>query len=348
MNKPKLTIEGLLTDPFFIDYCLNDKETEDTNPWKHYVPDHLQDKERYDQAKNYVLLLTGKIPEEMIDSRLAEFKLLFQQRKDRKHPEIQLKTRLRRSLFVKMSIAASILLMSATAIFFYLNQRRKVFQFSDIRGETVYAPGKQRKTLVLADGTEAILYPGSRLIIPENFNAEERRIGIVGQVYLNVAPQAGKPFVAYSRHTRTIALGTSFYVRDFENSKESSVLLMTGKVKVTEPKHGASQILEPGTSVVLNHHSLALTRKAFPLKEMEELSQSRLNFENADMPTIISKLELYYGVEFDLSQCNCDFKKITGDYSDESLSAILGTISFINQLNWKIQGQKIMFEPRAK
>ncbi|WP_449436461.1 DUF4974 domain-containing protein [Pedobacter steynii] len=110
-----------------------------------------------------------------------------------------------------------------------------------------------------------------------------------------------------------------------------------------DPENHPPKFLEPGTSLTINNNTLKSEKKTIDKVELEDLANQKLLFQNTAMENIVYKLELFYGVEIDLSTCKCQFKNITGDYSKQSLVTILNTISFINKVNWTIRDHRIVF-----
>jgi|GEM_PF-2285943 len=244
-------------------------------------------------------------------------------------------------------VAAALIVISLYVLFNY-NAAPKPYTFEQITGKKFETPYNMRKTIVLTDGTEAVLYPGSKLVVANDFNDTDRKISITGQVYLKIFHDKAKPFIAYSKHTATTAIGTAFYVRDFERAQKSAVMLIEGKVSVQQPDHKQVQYLEPGTAIEVDQKTLSAHKKIIDKDELLALAEQKLYFDHADMSDVVRKLELFYGIEIDLTSCNCKFKRINGNYSDHSLVSILNTISYINNISWKLTNQKVVFTPKTK
>lgn len=346
MYQPLLRIEDLIIDPTFIDYCLNNNAAA-TEKWEAYITQHPLHLVNCKAAKAHVLLLTGELPEAFIEDRFLEFKKLFDQQNEAKNSVMGGREfRLFRS-FVKIGIAASIVLVSGYLILFSKKEQQG-FAFETIKGKTISTVLNNRKSVTLGDGTTVLLYPGSKLVVAADYNDKDRKVAVYGQVYLQISPLKDKPFVVYSKHMTTTALGTSFFVRDFKNNEESFVYLLTGSVKVNQSGAPKSMLLEPGTSLVVDNKTGQGRKGVFDEKELEAMSLQQLILNNEDMESIVRKLELFYGVEIDLTGCDCEFKKITGDYSKVSLTSILNTISYINKVTWKLEDNKIVFRSHPK
>lgn len=340
MNKSNLTVEDLLADPSFIDYCLTDHLAA-RNFWDSHLQKYPGDKVICQEARKILLLLTAEIPEEIIADKLNSFKKLYYQTNFKVHAGKRRSPK-RFRLFVAVGVAASLMLI-AIGLLFFKTGHTSTPVFDEIKGQRIVTSSTDRNTITLSDGTVAVLYPDSKLVISDDYNNDDRKIAITGQVYLKIFKDKEKPFVVYSRHSTTTALGTVFYVRDFQGSKESSVLLINGKVKVNTPASKTEEFLEPGTSLVIDNHSLKSRKKAIDQSELDELTNRKLIFRDETMENIVYKLELFYGVEIDVSTCKCQFKNITGDYSKQSLPTVLNTISFINGLSWIIRDHKVVF-----
>jgi transmembrane sensor len=347
MKKNKLTVKELITDPSFIDHCLDDSPKE-TDIWAVFILENPEKFAIYNEAKQTVLMLTGKMPEYLIDEKVKAFKELFYERTNYQSSSDKTGIVKKRRLFLVAGIAASLTLLTLLIFLPLPSKHRPQYTFQNLQGKVIRTNFSERDKLTLVDGTEVILYPGSKLTISEDFNIYDRKVAVVGQVYLKISPNKGKPFIVYSSHTTTTALGTVFYVRDFENSKLSSVWLVHGKVKVTEPKRNGTIFLEPGTAMLMNDRTLEMEKKKITKDQLADLIEFKLDFNNSDMETIVKRLELFYGIQIDLNPCNCHFKRLTGDYSNRPLSAILNAIAFTNHVTWKIEGQKIVFKPDTK
>lgn len=337
MKQPELTIEELLNDPEFIDYCLTESR-QVPGKWRQQLLDHPQNEKTFEKAKVCISLLEGKMPEALIEAKQLNFITLFrkvQQEKAKKSPP-----------FLWIGIAASLFIVFSTAVILFKTRTRPLSTYENLAGKSIEAGKGSQKSITLADGTEAIVYPGAKLLIADDYNDGFRKVAVSGQVYFKIFPQKDKPFIAYSKHTTTTALGTAFYVRDFKNTTQSAVILVNGNVKVQAPGGKQVEFLEPGTMMLVNNKTRAAEKRTVSKQELSELLEQKLYFNDSNTLNVIDKLELYYGAEIDISRCHGELKKITGDYSGQPLSNILSSIAYINRLSWRIdEEQHIIFEP---
>lgn len=116
---------------------------------------------------------------------------------------------------------------------------------------TIKVAQGQTALLVLSDGTKVWLNSHSSLIYPNAFAANApRQVQLKGEAYFDVTPDKKRPFIVDCGQLQTTVLGTSFNVRNYQES-EPSVTLEHGSVKVSE---GSRQIvLKPCQTVTLTN-----------------------------------------------------------------------------------------------
>jgi ferric-dicitrate binding protein FerR (iron transport regulator) len=100
--------------------------------------------------------------------------------------------------------------------------------------------------VLLADGSKAYLNRDSRLIYPESFGNNKRRVTLKGEAYFEIAPDASRPFIIDAGNARVRVLGTSFNVITDNGNKEVEVFVTTGKVMLSSNDGSQSLTLEPG------------------------------------------------------------------------------------------------------
>ena len=73
--------------------------------------------------------------------------------------------------------------------------------------------------MTFADGTGVWLNAGSSITYPVAFIGGERRVSVNGEVYLEVAHDAKKPFYVVKNDMNVQVLGTHFNVQAYDNEK---------------------------------------------------------------------------------------------------------------------------------
>lgn len=100
--------------------------------------------------------------------------------------------------------------------------------------------------VLLADGSKVYLNRNSRLIYPETFGNNNRRVTLKGEAYFDISPDKSRPFIIDAGNARVRVLGTSFNVITNNGNNEVEVFVTTGTVMLTSNDGSKSMTLEPG------------------------------------------------------------------------------------------------------
>ena len=114
-----------------------------------------------------------------------------------------------------------------------------------IQTHTLTIPRGQNFRVILCDGTEVWLNANTRLIYPTAFVEKERTVYLEGEAYFKVTPNKQQPFIVKTPSIQTRVLGTEFNIRSY-NPEDSHVVLINGKVEVSNTQGGAYTAITPG------------------------------------------------------------------------------------------------------
>lgn len=158
-----------------------------------------------------------------------------------------------------------------------------------VQADYVTEVGKQQ-TVRLEDGSYVMLNTNSAIKV--TMKDEQRTVKLLkGEVFFDVEPDAGRPFIVYGDHSTTRVLGTRFFVHEKNNGDEVKVL--SGRVHVTN-------INRPEESVLLHDHdSVSVNRdglsKIDTLKTKLTTSwvDGYLVFQDAALGDVIEQIQRY-------------------------------------------------------
>ena len=122
----------------------------------------------------------------------------------------------------------------------------------------IIVPNGKRSYLVLTDGTRLSVNSGSRVVYPAIFDDDKREIFVQGEVYLQVAPDAKRPFYVKTEKFDVRVLGTSFNVSAYKDDPEASIVLVEGTVEMISSKKETVQIT-PGQKLSIGNGSMSVT-----------------------------------------------------------------------------------------
>lgn len=94
-------------------------------------------------------------------------------------------------------------------------------------------PKGKRSQLLLSDGTKVWVNSGTKVIYPRVFKGNKREIYVEGEIYLEVAHNAEKPFFVNTSGFEVKVLGTCFDVFAYKQM-EARVVLAEGSVQIKD------------------------------------------------------------------------------------------------------------------
>jgi len=207
-------------------------------------------------------------------------------------------------------------------------------------------PKGQKSSFVLSDGTLVKLNADSKLTFLETFENDKRIVLLEGEAFFDVKKDATRPFIVKSGQISTTALGTSFNVRAYKEENAIQVALVTGKVKV-ENMNGKTSgdhnlILNPNDMASFNRVSKGLTKGSFDIEMELAWKNQTLYFKDASLNNMVSSLERWYGVGFEVSGIKPIEISFTGKFKDKSLEYVLEVLSQNKQkFDYLIDGKKV-------
>ncbi len=230
------------------------------------------------------------------------------------------------------------LLMISLVGFYFRQQSVHSIQTSYKRNASIperfvsrfYNDGKTERLVALEDGSSVLLKPASEIIVRKNFNEEKREVQLKGEAFFTVRRDATKPFFVYANEVVTRVLGTSFSIRAYENDRDITVAVRTGKVSVYASGAGApgknkknrhEVILTPNQQMVYHRLNDVVSKELVEKPEiiLPQSNLFRMKFENAEVAQIFKVLEENYGVEIRYDKNLLKNCRLTTSMSDEGL-----------------------------
>lgn len=127
-----------------------------------------------------------------------------------------------------------------------LQEDNSIFGSEDIVEGSLVTQKDKEFWMVLDDGTYVHLNYNTKLVYPNHFIGNERKVKLTGEAYFVVAPDAKKrPFIVETANGDVHDYGTEFNVCTTKQEGVTSVVLVKGKVGVSS-KHGKEYLLKPG------------------------------------------------------------------------------------------------------
>lgn len=327
-NNNDYGIEDFLQDDSFIDWVLNEN-TENNAFWSEFLAKHPQKRALAEKAR---LILTS-ISVKPLDDLLSDIELstrvkLIQQQAFRSVPNQQLPLAkvYQRHWF---KIAAILLLFISAGLITYKALMGRKVSNDEVKWVSISNTTKKSKMILMNDGSLAVLNPGSEIRFPHRFNKEHRDVYLQGEAFFEVHKDPRHPFLVHSQNMITRVLGTSFTVKAYRDAAEFKVVVNTGKVWVYDQRtHPVAEKKDLVIALVPNQQ-LTYKRKAFqfkkdtvitPLLLSKEIAKKELNFTNMPLSTVISKLDMAYGIQIEYDKETLGKLRITASLAERPLN----------------------------
>lgn len=209
--------------------------------------------------------------------------------------------------------------------------------------------GSSPKTVMLPDGSTVVLYKNSRVSYPRQFATNSREVYLTGEAFFQVQRNPKQPFLVYANELVTKVLGTSFFVKAYEQDKHVLVTVRTGKVSVftqadkqpstqkASPELGG-MILTPNQQATLVRADKRLTRSLIdePVRvDAPQKLTTSFVFKQTPISEVFAALERAYGVRIVFDKGLMAHCTLTARLDDESL---------YKKLEWICAGTESSYE----
>ncbi len=200
-------------------------------------------------------------------------------------------------------------------------------------------PTGSKNHVTFADGSEIWMNSGTKIVYPAKFSSDSREIYIEGEAYLKIAHNAEAPFTVHTREAKVRVLGTTFNVASYPGENHTEVVLVQGKVDVSNG--GESHVvMSPGELAEVRNGELQQPVRV-NVDSYICWIDDQLVFHNDPLAKVFGRLKSHYGVEFVLGP-GVDSLKVTGKLNlKEDIDEVMRTISFTSSTTYSKTNGKI-------
>ncbi|PKQ63929.1 hypothetical protein BZG02_07920 [Labilibaculum filiforme] len=154
--------------------------------------------------------------------------------------------------------------------------------------------------LTLSDGTKVWMNAMSEIRYPVQFSGTTRKVKIVGEVYFEVAKNAGKPFIVDVNDVEIKVLGTQFNVSAYPDDRSIQTTLVEGAIRLKSKELSGiltSVDLSPGIQANYDHFSKHLDTQVVDVDRVTAWKNGKFVFEKESLNDIMRKLERWYDIK---------------------------------------------------
>jgi hypothetical protein len=204
-------------------------------------------------------------------------------------------------------------------------------------------PRGKRSNIILSDGTRLWLNSGSHAIYPVTFNKKKREIFIEGEAYLEVTPDANRPFHVKTSHIDIQVLGTKFNINSYSDEGISSVVLVEGSVKAIADSKAV--LISPNQIFSRESQTGKTSLKSVNVLDYISWKEGWLIFKNENLGNVVSKISRYYNITIELKDEKAQKMTISGklDLKKDYLE-VVKVITTIAPLYYEIVNERIQIK----
>ncbi|HRP57338.1 FecR domain-containing protein [Agriterribacter sp.] len=238
----------------------------------------------------------------------------------------------------RVSIAAASIAVCMLTVYLvgYKTGGKKEVAKQEIRAPAVEVSTgtAQRKTVRLPDGTQVWLSPSTVLEYPSAFGGGTREVKLSGEAFFEVAHDARNPFIITSDNIQTKVLGTSFNIQAYHNQKKIAVMVVTGKVKLSNL--GAMHDKIENVEIAANQKAVFDKNTDRFIKEdadtvaapnMLKRKEGEFVYKNERLQKLIDDLQEYFGVNIQVAREIRECKVTANFYVTDDLQDTLEPIA---------------------
>lgn len=233
----------------------------------------------------------------------------------------------KRNRTVRILAAANAVLAAAAIALFVV-----VFRPGDAaEWREIYVAKAEKQELALPDGSKIWINSDTKVIYPERFGKDCRKIYVDGEIYADIAKDRKKPFVVSASGVEVEVLGTQFDLKAFAEDRNVDVTLIEGSVALKGTGEGRefSRIMTPGE--MLRYDKTTDTVREFAVDTLEYSSWRTgniLKFMDCTLEEIAADLERRFDVRIVIEDKTIARTRYYASFiNDEDIDTILATMN---------------------
>lgn len=209
-------------------------------------------------------------------------------------------------------------------------------------------PKGKRSSLVLADGSRIWVNSGSSVQFPSYFSKnEERRITVVGEIYIEVEKDPQRPFLVTTKNFEVAVLGTAFNVSAYSEDALQHVTVAEGSVSIVSGEE------ETRTVITKNQQLRMFKGHDAEVNHVEVYNyiswrEGILRFESEPLQNILTRLSRYYDIDLvydeDIQSVHCTGKL----YLFDDWQVVLDNITIVSPIEYAIMNNQVTFSHSKK
>lgn len=249
---------------------------------------------------------------------------------------------------LKWLSAAAVLLLVCSVGSYYAGKKSISLQTVQVVVNQITTGTGNKRTITLPDGTFVWLNSDSRLIYPEKFTSNVRKVTLEGEGYFEVMPNKSAPFYVEVENMTVKVLGTHFNVQSYKHKECSETVLLSGKVEILCKNNGKVIALSPNQKLSFDKRQMNYTVQQVNATDYALWKEEQLTFDNEELGVILTKIGYWYSMDMVYGK-NIPIKsRYSLAIRNESKEEILKMLSIIAPIDYKIENEHIIINLKKR
>lgn len=170
---------------------------------------------------------------------------------------------------------------------------------SNLKQLSLEVPRGGEFKVVLEDSTEVWLNSESKLIYPESFAQNERRVIVKGEAYFKVTKDPKRPFYVETDGQQVRVYGTEFNIRSYAEDKQVYTTLIEGSIALSKLNEKSGELLlTPGHQALFDKREATTFVQSVDTAVVTSWKKGRFVFEGQNLEQIMCDLSRWYNFDY--------------------------------------------------
>ena len=206
--------------------------------------------------------------------------------------------------------------------------------------QTLDVPVGGEYRFALPDGTRVWVNSASSVRFPNRFAGERREIYMTGEIYMEVAHDAARPFIVHTDDKSVRVLGTKFNLMAYPGDREVVTTLVEGSVEFCDRTKCVR--LQPGEQAILDEATGAIETREVNTALYTSWASGMFEYENMPLEDIARQLTRWYDVQFVFDDPVFRAHAFTGVVKrTQTLDKVLSLIEKTTNVSFEITGRTV-------
>ncbi len=205
----------------------------------------------------------------------------------------------------------------------------------------------QTDTVVLSDGTQVVLAPGSTIALDADYGDASRYLALEGAAHFTVVHDDARPFVVRAGNVLVRDIGTAFTVKAL-GAQSATVAVTEGRVAVA-PGGPASREVELAAGDVgeVFSDTVRIARGGVDATILN-WTRGELSYRDASLAEVRADLARWFGVTLVVTDSELMSRSITARFRTDSLAPVLEVLSLALGADLIQQGDTVQLVPAGE